>query len=245
MGVALGAYCALLAWRHPPIRAMEGPSLAPGGAPLAAPERLPANPDFDRVALAASDRRARETVRMTLHLRGVPPAWRTETAGVAIFPADATSGLSWLPLATASEQAGTLVLQHTLPRGGEVVATLATARAFALHSYLARSVALVADGGTIELDATAAPVSFRLPHGAQRIGPLRIARVDDPSWVAMDVAATGLDLAAGTPRELWLGRGTYELCDPLQPERRQRFDVPADRAVELSASLATGRADRP
>lgn len=245
VGLALGGYCALLAWRRPSPPPASGPYAATAVAPLALPTRLPTNPDFGRVALAANDRRPGISVPVTVRVHGVPAGWNTASAGVALFPSDGSRGLVWLPLATAAQQAGSLVLQYELARGGEVVATLAAARAYALHSYLARCITQVEDATTIDIDATAQHTGFKLSAGGKHLGPFRITRTDDPHWLPMDVATTGLTLASDAPIWLWLGRGSYELCDPLQPDRRQPFAVPASAVIELSADLAAARVDRP
>lgn len=184
-------------------------------------------------------------MRFTVRVVGVVPAWRTATAGLAVWPADGSSGLSWLPLPAAASANGEFVLQHALPRSGEVVVAVASDRSFALHGYLSRRTVQVANGATIEVDATAHRTGFLLPADARRAGPFRIVRSDDACWVPMAGAAAGLTLLAGAPQWLWLGAGRHALVDPLQPQRQQAFEVPAPAVIQLSAALAGARADRP
>ena len=88
-------------------------------------------------------------------------------------------------------------------------------------------------------------VRLQLPPTARRAGPLQLARVDDPHWLPMHCGANGITLIGDSPQDLLLGAGQYELCDPLAPLRRQRFEVPARDPVVLIDSLAVLRAGRP
>jgi hypothetical protein len=242
LGIALGGYCALLAWRRPALAA-ESPRALP--APIPDPARLPSSPDFGSVALAAYERVPAARIPINVSVRNVPAEWRTPSSGVAIALQDGSSGVTWLPLATAANEDGALVLLHVLPHAGEIVVALATAPQFATHSYLARRVVVVQATTTVDVDGSAAAVTFRLPAGAKHSCPLRVGRTDDASWLPMDGAAAGLELDAGAPTRLWLGNGSYELGDPLRPDVRQGFEVPKDTSVEVTAGSSRARADRP
>jgi hypothetical protein len=197
------------------------------------------------VTLAEHERGSAARIPITVRVRNVPEAWRTPTAGIAVELQDGSSGLAWLPLATAASEGGALQVAHALPHAGEVVVALAAAPAFATHSYLARTVVAVEAAATIELDGSAAQVTFRLPAGAKHTSPLRVHRRDDASWLPMHGATAGLAPTADSPAVLWLGDGAYELSDPLRPEARQAFDVPKQTTVEVSAGSSRARAGRP
>lgn len=244
LGLALGGYCALLAWRRPALAA-DAPPAPPPIAPIPEPARLPSSPDYGTVALAACEQPPAARIPITVSVRNVPAEWRTPTSGIAITLQDGSSGLVWLPLAAATNEDGVLVLPHVLPQAGEIVVALASAPQFATHSYLARSTVVVPATTTVELDGSAAAVTFRLPAGAKHSCPLRVRRTDDASWLPMDGAAAGLEVGAGAPARLWLGNGSYELGDPLRPEVRQGFVVPNDTSVEVTACSSPARVDRP
>lgn len=208
------------------------------------PTRLSSDPNFGRLALAASNQRPTAPIAITLRLRGVDPEWRTEECGVAIGSRDGGSGLAWIPLSSATAEQGVYTLHHRLSRSDEILVAVAASRACALHGYLARSAFTVTEPTTLDLDASASRVTFRRPGSKRHLGPLRIVRSSDAHWVPMAGAAAGLVLAQDGS-QLWLGHGSYELCDPIHNDRRQRFDVPATQQVQVSANLAPAATDRP
>lgn len=244
VGFALGGYCGLLAWRRPAQPPLAVDTAATASPPLPAPTRLAGDPNFGRLALAANDLRHTTPIPITVRLRGVDPGWRTESCGVAISSRDGGSGLVWLPLTAATLDQGTYTLQHRLTKGDEILVAVAASRACALHGYLTRSAFTVSEPATLDIDASATRVAFRGPGTSRHLGPLRIVRSSDAHWVPMAGAAAGLVLSSAND-ELWLGQGSYELCDPIRNEARQRFDVPGTQLVEISASLARTAADRP
>lgn len=215
-----------------------------------APERLPTAPEFARRAEPASAARERPpSPAIAIRVRALAKEQRTPTMGIATFDATTGAGFVWMPLAEATD-AGDDLLVHTTPVGsGEHCATLATAREFARHGYLARSRFVLPSGATatadVVLDASMGVARFELPRGSVRAGPLRLVRADDPHWLPMQHGATGVSLTAAEPTTLLLGAGVYELQDPIAPESRQRFEVPTKGPIVLSASLTLVRADRP
>lgn len=215
-----------------------------------APERLPASPEFARRAEPATAARERAPApTIAIRVRALAKEQRTPAMGVATFDATTGAGFVWTPLADASEADGDLLIRTAANGTGERCATLATAREFARHGYLARSrFVLPAGAGSavdVVLDATMGTARFELPRGSVRAGPLRLVRTDDPHWLPMENGATGVSLTAPDPTTLLLGAGVYELQDPIAPESRQRFEVPAKDPIVLSASLTLVRADRP
>ena len=87
-------------------------------------------------------------------------------------------------------------------------------------------------------------VLFHLPLRVEGAGPLRLTRVDDRQWLLMPDNTSGLTLRRGTETSLQLSPGTYELQDPLAPNRSQQFTVPETTNVEVTASLTRVRDDR-
>ncbi len=204
-------------------------------------------PDLARIALAASDRlQARPGLAITVRVRNVASAWRTEGAGIGIARRDHQDGLVWLPFANAIERTGEILLPHTLADAGDYVLTIAAGRAFANHGYLTRHLLTLGNDSKkeIELDASASLITFAA-LGQKHAGPFRVLRPDDANWLPMDAATGGLILGPEQPNRLWLGNGEYELRDPLVPERSQPFAVPTSTPVQLSATLAPPRTDRP
>lgn len=186
---------------------------------------------------------------ITVVVRGVPAALRTTTGGVWLARADGQGNRTWLPWHDPSATPATadqdIVWTATLDHVGDHVVAAATAHEFGQHGYLARRTATCTGPATIDLDASTSEVVFRLPPLARQVGPLRVARVDDPQWLPAAALPTGLSLAPGSPVRCRLGHGAYELHDPLRPEVRQAFVVPAADDVVISANLAAPRADRP
>ncbi len=245
-GLALGGYCLLLAWRRaplPPAAAVHAAELAP----LPLPQPLAPGPEFARPPRAADAAGTRtvapQPLAVTFRVHGVPAAWRTERAGLGVFPADGSSGVVWLPLADPAGADGVVGVDHTVPRAGEYVVGVAAERGMAVHGYLTRARTRIAASGSVEIDVTAARVALELPPNVASTQLLRLVRSDDPHWLLAD-ATSGLTIAPKTRRWLWLGAGGYDLCDPLQPEHRQHFEVPADTGVTVAPMLVRARGDR-
>lgn len=217
----------------------------------AAPEHLPPAAEFSRhAAPAAVARAATPNLVVPVLVRGVDPAWRTPDMGVALFAAETGADFVWQPLAGAAPAAdGSLLVECTTGAMGDVVVTLASERRFARHGYLAklqtRPVVASRDRSQpMELAVRAAAVTFAAPELPYHVGPLRLARRDDPDWLPPLPTATGLAFDGATRHTLLLGAGDYELRDPLS-DRAQQFSTPATTNVAINGIWAAARADRP
>ena len=134
--------------------------------------------------------------------------------------------------------------------GTRLTVTLARDREHARHGYLDKQVLDVTseNGHTaplVILQGLTHDVQFNLPTNIERAGPMRLQRVDDRQWLQMSHDTSGLTLRRGKVTILELGAGTYELQDPLLPERTQQFTVPKTTVVEISSTLAPARDNRP
>ncbi|MCK5940869.1 MAG: hypothetical protein KAI24_02770, partial [Planctomycetes bacterium] len=96
----------------------------------------------------------------------------------------------------------------------------------------------------VALDGAVHRVRFDLPTDLDQAGPLRLQRVDDRQWLPMLHATSGLRLRRGVDLTLTLGAGSYELQDPLAPERAQTFELPGTTAVTVTAALPPARDGR-
>ncbi len=239
----------LLALRRGPGRTTTASDPVPFAIPTP-PTRLAGDPAFARSAAPATGtREIPVATRLRIVMKGIAPSLRTADSGVACFDATSGAGFVWTPVSEAAERDGSLELDVTVHGSNAQNVTVASKREFARHGYLAlaRWDPRSSSAGSTEvvLDATAQNVSFALPPSAQRAGPLRILRLDDPQWLPMELASTGLYLTRGATTTMLLGSGVYELGCPIDPERRQRFEVPADGAVVLTPALSLVPADRP
>ncbi|HEX5051556.1 MAG TPA: hypothetical protein VFZ65_07290 [Planctomycetota bacterium] len=219
------------------------PTIADLTAPPA-PARLDSAPELQRSTTPAAVSRAQSgAIPIVVHVSDLPPSLRNESAGVATFAADTGADFVWTPLASATEAAdGSLGLTSWAQGTGETVVTLATSRTTARHAYLARTTIRPGQRSSsnpadVDLRATISNVRFVLPEGADRAGPFRLVRVDDAQWLPMHHTATGITILAKEPQSVLLGAGSYELCDPLADDRRQRFDVPRSEPVLVKASM--------
>lgn len=246
VGLAVAAASLLLAARHGPGR--TAPPTSPKElAPLTAPATLGADAAFARVATPAAARRPPQATTLHVRLRNLPPSARTATMGVATFETLSGASFTWTPLTDANTDGAVMVATVSLSDAAERTVTLATEQAFARRGYVACSrITPPLDAGTadLELDAAMHPTHFALATVGGRAGPLRVVRLDDPQWLPM-AHLTGLSVTAGAPVTMTLGAGAYELRDPIDPERRQRFDVPAASPIVIDRALSVVRADRP
>jgi len=220
-------------------------------APLvvpAAPARLAPAPEFARFAAPATFQRPMPvTAEVAIRVRGLPAALRTPDMGIATFDAITGAGFAWTPLGDAANGTDDVVVRAAAHGTCEQSVVLATQRAFARHGYLARTRFTPTRGtaGDVVLDSVVSATRFELPKGAARCGPLRLVRVDDPQWLPMENGTTGVVLTGTKPLMLLLGAGTYELQDPIDPTKSQRFDVPTNATVVVSPALTVAEADRP
>lgn len=158
------------------------------------------------------------------------------TAGVATVTKDGVQ-LQWVPFTTmpVAEDGSRQMTWNGEVQGGSI--TIATSPDDARHAYLLR----VQHGteSAMHIECAVATVALRPPEGVSTVGPLRLVRVDRPDWLPRSLATAGLVVDAET--SLLLGPGDYELVDPIDPTRRQRFAAPAAAAITIDASLAAPR----
>jgi len=241
VGLVVAGYGLFLAQKR---GALPPASVAPPPPAFAAPgtvTRLGTYRDSHAFAVPAAGRRDRNTDshRITLRPKGTP----APDAGVATFSSATGAGFHWSPLSEMEPNSdGALVLDLQLPQI-PLSLTLAAHRDFARHRYLARAElpAGAERPATTELEIDFTPTRFTLPEDVQRAGPLQLIRLGDPNWQPPLSALTGLFIEPGE-REILLGPGNYELADPIDTSRKQRFAVPSEAAIALSLRLARPRA---
>lgn len=258
MTAALGTVtCALvLAIGRDPLPSPLHPVGIPAPPPIAPPEPLPRSDEVEALRNGADPEAAgdlRNTRRITLpvHVANAPEPLRAN-GGVATFHRVTGGDFRWHALADAdAADDGSLLIHADAVIGSALTVTFAASRAHARHGYLARvdvDVARHADSGTaapIALDGSVHRVRFDLPESVDRAGPLRLQRIDDRQWLPMLHSTAGLTLARGTELELELGKGDYELQDPLAPERAQQFAVPGSDSITIAPELAPARDGQP
>lgn len=211
----------------------------------AQPERPPVQARPPRRPIAALHPVPESATTITIELHMVPAALANATAGISLSDAETGADLGWLPL---QPQPGTQRLEISVAAAGPLTLTVARAREFSRHGYLLRAshrfARLPSPHELLVLDAQAHQVRFEV--GADRsAGPLRLVRVGDLTWRPIDAFPAGFSLRPGQVVETMLGSGDYELSDPLDPARMQRFTVPAPQAVRISESLSRPAAGRP
>ena len=230
VALAIGAYAASWSLRREP-RTDVAPPAAPPAAALPTPTRLVDSADFARTMPPAPERGDPTFAELTIEVVGMPPAWRSPSAGLAVATRGGAGGIAWSPLPDAPGGDGVLRFRQACAIGDEVVVALAPARTNALRSYFARAATTVAAASTLRLDATGAEVVIRRAADAHRSGPFQLRRDDDESWLPADASA-GVHLDA--PLRLWLGAGAYTLRDAAAPAHRAAFTVPATIDVAVS-----------
>lgn len=218
---------------------------------LAAPDRLPTGGDLAPRPLASG--RGRPSPRsqvVTVDLHAPPLAFLGAEAGVATFQAETGADFVWTPLQGATPIAnGGLRIQSAALATGDLMVTLATHRRYARHGYIVRlrvpAATLTAKSEPVQLTVVAEMVELLLPTGSEQAGPLQLRRTEDPQWLPMQQASTGLVLTTGVQTKVLLGAGTYELASPLAGAKAQSFVVPGSEAVIVRKDLAQARAGRP
>ena len=233
----MAGYSLVLSLRRPPIRTDARSPLGATPRTIAAPQPVDARRDARAFVLPtdASHAGTAEPVAVSIHVEA--PADFADTAGAALVSADGTRE-QWVPFAAMTTTPdGRRAVQWKGERQGGTV-TIATSREEARHAYLAR---LDHDASaTMRIDCVATVVALRPPEGTAAAGPLRIVRIGHPHWLPLAIATAGLYVGPATT--LLLGAGEYELVDPIDGTRRQRFSVPADSAITLDAGFAPPRA---
>lgn len=246
-GLLVAGYSALWSLQRAPLASEDVPPLPAPPTALPAPTRLA--PRVDHVAAVPASARRPLVVAATLQVRvaGVPSAFR-ERLGVATFGRFGGGNFQWTPLTTATADGADLLLEAAVPVGTEIQVTLAASREQARHDYLAKTSVAALDGQSTArtlLRADFREVAFELPESPAATisrGPWRLSRTDDPQWLPLQLASTGLFLQGDAATRLLLGAGAYRLEDPLEPERNLEFVVPDVDRVVLTATLAEPRA---
>ncbi|HEB53262.1 MAG TPA: hypothetical protein ENI87_08420 [bacterium] len=238
----------MLAIGRPALPGAESNLAIEAPARLPRPERLPELPRIRENGFATDRRHEVGERSLTVVLSSVPAVVDPGVAGIATFDSVTGGDFRWFPLvAGEDEDDGSLRMTVTTAVDGPLTITFAAAREHARHGYLSRR-RLDADSDAAGAPITLAGETYRvridLPPGTDRAGPLRLQRVDDRQWLPMLHSTSGLTLRRGAELVLDLGAGTYELQDPIAPERSQRFDVPGTDRVEISAALAPARDGR-
>lgn len=247
LGLGVAGYSFLLSLRRGPLRQVEAPPPVPPTTSLPAPDRLLADPELRHRAMPASVAMdPREPSRIAIALRNVPAGLDRAVAGIALFASDTGADFVWTPLAALGADD---TLATTTPIVGSVTITLARDQAFARHGYLARTTHTFSRSRgpltALPFECGAASVRLTVDNPQHVAGPLRLRRVDDPLWNASDAAPLGITVRGKAEVELVLGAGDYELEDPVDPARRQRFRVPAAAPVQINAALSRPAVDRP
>lgn len=200
---------------------------------------MPAAPEVSRRALPASvalDPEERVPVRISL--QNLPAFPAAEEPGIALFSAETGADFTWVPL-TSSRDGNAIETSTAVV--GPVAITLARDRASARHGYLVRTThtfsARRGSSTPLVFDAQSHQVTIEVDSKRQA-GPLRLSRALDPDWLSSSAAPTGVTCRPGHPATLLLGPGEYELTDPIDPSRTQRFTVPSAAPVLVSDSLS-------
>ncbi len=230
VALAIGAYAASWSLRREP-RTDVAPPPAPAATALPTPTRLADSADFARTMPPAPERGDPTFAELTIEVAGLPPAWRSPSAGLAVTMRGGAGAIAWTPLPDAAGDDGVRRIRQACAIGDEVVVALAPARTNALRSYFARASTTVAAASTLRLDAAGAEVVIRRAADGQRGGPFQLRRDDDDAWLPADAPA-GVHLDA--PLRLWLGAGAYTLRDVAAPAHRTAFTVPATTDVAVS-----------
>lgn len=218
---------------------------------LPAPARLAPIEGIETSQVPAADLGAVVTrVTVPVRVSALPQSLRTAEAGVATYHSVTGGEFHWYPLSEGIPgQNGGLLITAQAPQHTRLTVTFAATREQARHGYIDRhEFDVAASNGRatdiVELDGAVHAVRFDLPKGVDQAGPLRLQRVDDRQWLPMLHGTAGLKLRSGKVLSLQLGAGTYELQDPLAPERTQRFDVPGTPSVTVTAALPPARDGR-
>ncbi|HEU4419131.1 MAG TPA: hypothetical protein VFT55_09345 [Planctomycetota bacterium] len=250
IGLAIAAWSALLAIGQRPMRTAPPRAIEDLVRPEA-PQRLPAGFEVKReVAAADAEWQPGAPIDVAIRVSNLPRALHGTETGLAVM-AETGADFDWIPLAeTTAAPDGSLIATSKSRAGDKLVVILACSRAFARHGYLARCVTQVRRepaGALAEIpfDLDVTTVRLQLPPAARRAGPLQLRRVDDPQWLPLHCCGSGITLVGDSPLDLLLGAGQYDLSDPLDPTRRQRFVAPSKDPIVVNDSLAVLRAGRP
>lgn len=221
---------------------------------LPTPERLPTSPEFARTAVEASQAGSeRRPGFLAVELQGNGASLLGAEAGCATYLAHDGSEFRWTPLDRCERTDRGFLLRVPVVAAGDRVVVLAPSERLAQHSHLARTTIPANQVGAAtphRFVVALAMVELQLPANVSSAGPLQLRRSDDPRWLPMLDASSGLFLRRGTTTRLLLGAGRYELAAPLSATPASVFDVPATGSttigpITIPNELAAVRAGRP
>ena len=221
---------------------------------LPQPERLPGGPELSRTAIEASQATgARPPGFLAVQLQVNGASLLGAEAGCASFLARDGSDYRWTPLDRCERTTEGFLLRVPVVAAGDRVVVLAMTEGLAQHAHLAHMTIPAHQVGAAtppRFQVALAEVELRLPADAASAGPLQLRRSDDPSWLPMLRASSGLFLRRGTITKVLLGAGRYELGAPLSATAPLAFDVPASGPtaigpITIPSELAAVRAGRP
>lgn len=227
--------------------------------PQPAPERLPQGAPPERTAIEASQSPGRQGAVESSAARSRPEILVVEfevvgasllgdEAGCASYLAHDGSDYRWTPLQNCERTDDRFRLSVPVIAAGDRIVALAQRESHALHAPLARTTIqaeLVGAATPPRLSVILAEVELQLPENVASAGPLQLRRGDDPSWLPMGEASSGVFLRRGTVTKVLLGAGRYELGAPLSTTSPFVFEVPAAGSVTIPIELAAVRAGRP
>ena len=253
IAVALGTvlYALILAIGRDPLPGAETRFTLPELERPARPARVFPTPAENLQPLPELQAQISDRVTVPIQVTSVAPFLKDASAGVATFHSLTGGDFRWYPLSEALPgNEHSLLITSDAQVGSQLTITLAAKPEQARHGYLAQTtIEVTAANGRatplVTLHGAAHDVAFNLPANVEQAGPLRLLRIDDQQWLPMLHSTSGLALRRGVTTKLKLGAGTYELQDPLAPERTQQFTVPGSAVVEVSETLAPARDDRP
>ena len=244
-------YALVLAIGRDPLSGAADRFAAPQFEQPTRPERLDPIAGIETSNVPPIDDQIRDRVTVPIRVLNVPTLRSDSSAGVATFHTLTGGEFRWLPLSEAMRgEPNSLLVTTNAQLGTRLTVTLASKREHARHGYLAKQILdITSENGRateqVTLQGLVHDVRFNLPTNVERAGPMRLQRVDDRQWLQMSHDSSGLTLRRGKITSLKLGAGTYELQDPLLPERSQQFTVPETTTVEVNSALAPARDDRP
>jgi hypothetical protein len=244
-------YAIILSLGREPLPGAETRFTAPKLEQPTAPQRLPPIPQIQASATAATQPLDETRIRVAIQVENMTSSAQAQDAGVATFHTETGGDFQWLPLsATNADPDGAHRMQVDTAPGIPLTVTLSTSREYARHGYISRQIinldqAAEATEPIVKLNGCMHRVQINLPTNAERAGPLRLKRTDDPRWLPILNSSSGLTLQRGVETILQLAPGTYELQDPLASDRSQTFTVTDSTIVEVSPTLAPAEGGRP
>lgn len=236
-GLLVAGYALLLSLGRDTLSTPALPPSSDEAPELGKVERLPPYRDARVFAAPASAARSADTSG-TPHEVTLTHGEFDPEAGIAAFATDSGRTIAWLPLHTGQRTKDGWHWQLRLPRQAVTLSLAATAQQ-SRHSYLARVDLPAGDSrpAATHFEVGASPAALKLPPGIAQAGPFRLVRKGDADW--RYPSGHGLFLPDLDGHRL--GHGSYELIDPIDPDLRQRFEVPGSGGLTIAARLARPR----